>query len=58
MSKNEIMIEAVKEFVQLPPDARQFVLGYMVAIENGPAKRCEKPEEKKDGVRSEKKWKD
>lgn len=47
MSKNEIMIEAVKEFVQLPPDARQFVLGYMVAIENGPAKRCEEPEEKK-----------
>lgn len=46
MSKNEIMIEAVKEFVQLPPDARQFVLGYMVAIENGPAKKEAGPNEK------------
>lgn len=39
MSKNEIMIEAVKEFVQLPPDARQFVLGYMVARQNKQEKK-------------------
>lgn len=46
MSKNEIMIETVKGFAKLTPEARQFVLGYMVAIENGPAKKEAGPKEK------------
>lgn len=45
MSKNEIMIETVKGFARLPKDARQFVLGYMVAMENRPTRESRKPVE-------------